>query len=36
MSIRWKVKPSENIAPTLNDPNKTNNECPIVFLFMYR
>ena len=36
MSIRWKVKPSKNIAPTLNDPNKTNNECPLVFLFMYR
>ena len=36
MSIRWKVKPPKNIAPTLSDPNKTNNECPIVFLFMYR
>ena len=36
MSIRWKARPSKHIAPTLNDPNKNNNECPIVFLLEYR
>ena len=36
MSIRWKARPSKHIAPTLNDPNKSNNECPLVFLLVYR
>ena len=36
MSIRWKASTSKNIAPTLNDPNKNNNECPLVFLLVYR
>ena len=36
MSIGWKARTSKHIAPTLNDPNKNNNECPLIFLFMYR
>ena len=36
MSIGWKARTSKHIAPTLNDPNKNNNECPLVFLLVHR
>ena len=36
MPIGWKASTSKHIAPTLNDPNKNNNECLLVFLLVYR